>query len=96
MEERDVKFYRGAQGGVGTELFNQLKQRSNALISNASWFTAVKTLKSPMGARGGNQCIGKTAGCPTTKLRLIVDGAETRFGFTVTAGNVRDSKESAA
>ena len=47
-----------------------------------------------MGARGGNQCIGKTAGGPTTKLRLIVDGAETRFGFTVTAGNVRDSKES--
>ena len=46
-----------------------------------------------MGARGGNQCIGKTAGGPTTKLRLIVDGAETRFGFTVTAGNARDSKE---
>ena len=46
-----------------------------------------------MGARGGNQCIGKTAGGPTTKLRLIVDGAEIRFGFTVTAGNARDSKE---
>ena len=32
MEERDVKFNRWAQGGSKTELFEQLKQRSNALI----------------------------------------------------------------
>ena len=39
---------------------------------------AVRNHKSAMGAKGGNQCIGRTAGCPTAKMRMIVEGAETR------------------
>ena len=49
-----------------------------------------------MGAKGGNQCIRRTVGGSTTKLRVIVDGRGNPLGFTVTAGNVRDSKESCA
>ena len=56
-------------------------------------FTAARNHKSAMGARGGNQCIGRTAGGPTTKMRMIVDAHGYPLDFTITAGNVHDSKE---
>ena len=55
---------------------------------------AVKNHKPTMGAKGGNQCIGKTAGGPTTKLSVIVDASGNSLGSAVTAGNVRDSQVS--
>ena len=90
-----AKFNRWAKRGVWTELFEQLKQRVKGIDLEYIMVdpVAAGNHKSAMGARGGNQCIGRTAGGPTTKMRLIVDGAENPLDFTITAGNVHDSKE---
>ena len=76
----DAKFNRWAKRGVWAELFEQLKQRVKGIDLECIMVdpAAVRNHKSSMGARGGNQCIGRTAGGPTTKMRMIVDGAETR------------------
>ena len=68
--------------------------KTEGIDLNASWFMAVKNLKLAMEAQGGKQCIGKTAGGPTTKMRRIVDALGNPLGFTVTADNFRDSKAS--
>ena len=76
----DAKFNRWAKRGVRAELFEQLKKRLKGIDLECIMVdsAAVKNHKSAMGAKGGNQCIGRTAGDPTTKMRMIVDGAETR------------------
>ena len=76
----DAKFNRWAKRGVWAELFEQLKQRVKGIDLECIMVdpAAVRNHKSAMGAGGGNQCIGRTAGDPTTKMRMIVDGAETR------------------
>ncbi len=53
--------------------------------------TAVRSHNSAMGAKGGNQCIGRTAGGPTKKIRMIVDVRENPLDFAITAVNVHDS-----
>ena len=55
--------------------------------------TAVRSHNSAMGAKGGNQCIGRTAGGPTRKIRMIVDVRENPLDFAITAVNVHDYKE---
>ena len=91
----DAKFNRWAKRGVRAELFEQLKQRVKGIDLECIMVdpATVRNHKSAMGAKGGNQCIVRTAGGPTTKMHLIVDGAENPPGFTITAGNVHDSKE---
>ena len=90
-----AKFNRWAKRGVWTELFEQLKQRVKGIDLEYIMVdsTAVRNHKSAMGARGGNQCIGRTAGGPTTKIHMIVDAHGNPLDFTITAGNVHDSKE---
>ena len=70
-----AKFNRWAKRGVRAELFEQLKQRAHCIDLECIMVdsTAAGNHKSAMGAKGGDQCIGRTAGCPTTKLRVIVD-----------------------
>ena len=91
----DAKFNRWAKRGVRAELFEQLKQRVKGIDLECIMVdsAAVKNHKSAMGAKGGNQCFGKTDNGTETKMRMIVDGAENPPGFTITAGNVHDSKE---
>ena len=90
-----AKFNRWAKRGVWAELFEQLKQRVKGIDLEYIMVdsTAVRNHKSAMGARGGNQCIGRTAGGPTTKIHMIVDAHGNPLDFTITAGNVHDSKE---
>ena len=91
----DAKFNRWAKRGVRSELFEQLKKRVKGIDLEYIMVdsTAVGNHESAMGARGGNQCIGRTAGGPTTKMRMIVDAHGNPLDFTITAGNVHDSKE---
>ena len=91
----DSKFNRWPRG-VRTELFEQLKRSVKGIDfeSIMADFAAVGNHRSAMGSKGGNQCICRTSGGSTTKLSVIVDARGNPLGFTVTAGNVRDSKES--
>ena len=91
----DAKFNRWAKRGVRAELFEQLKQRVKGIDLECIMVdsAAVKNHKSAMGAKGGNQCFGRTAGDPTTKMRMIVDARANPLDFTIAAGNVHDSKE---
>ena len=44
-----------------------------------------------MGDKGGNHSIGRTAGGPTRKIRMIVDVRGNPLDFAITAINVQDS-----
>ena len=88
----DAKFNRWAQGGSKTELFEQLKQRSKALIwmhGSRQW----ETISRQWEPRAETNA---SAGRPAARQRrfiLIVDAHGNPLDFTITAGNVHDSKE---
>ena len=89
------KFNHWAKRGVRAKLFEQLKLRVKGadleclMIESA----AAGNHNPATGAKGGNRSIGKTAGCPTTQDAHDGRRRGNPLDFTVTAGNVHDSKE---
>ena len=69
----------GPRGASGQNALSNLSRGRAALILCIMVESAaVRNHKPSMGAKGGNQCFGKTDNGTETKMRMIVDGAETR------------------
>ena len=85
------KFNRWDKKGSKTELFQQLKQSAKALISNASWFTAVRNLKSAMGAWAETNH-RQDDRPPDNEAARDCRRRGNPLDFTITAGNVHKFK----